>query len=407
MADPEPTTPEPDVPTDQPETTSIRNEDADSTLSSTSNKSSYTLLADKFAAACERTPCPTFSPAQLPSATKEELQFLTQNSAGEILVSSESVHNCTLENRDVMTNAIQKVLQHVASPHGSFSNNQKRKTHRQSSQLSFAELLKDDRISVSPMSSLSSFTWDNSKSAAVLEEATREIQTKTASKGIDGNESALLSMSTNMLPHLPNDSAANIRTNDSILDSDPPTLDLVVLAAQEEAVASAVLKEVRTNHARLRKSSSSFSNGQTPVWALLAQRGGKLKPEAAAEMARARVAAATAAAVMRDAFEAESKDQSHSSPTESHGRQRCLNAPSSLPGLDDISDYADHDHDFLHEYQSPRYRPPFQTSSSKSRLSNLNHPPRPLSVSDTTPRSKALEKKRVSFVEGTIFHTKK
>lgn len=163
-------------------------------------------------------------------------------------------------------------------------------------------------------------------------------------------------------------------------------LDMVVPAAQQEAAAASVLKDVRASHARLRKSASSFRNGQTPVWALLAQRQGKLKPEAAAEMARARMAAATAAAVMRESetFE-EEKEISQSLPQKS----RSFSHPP-LQTLNEVDELEPHQ-DFTNEYISPTYR---SLSDRVSYNRNLRRPPhrltRPASPSPKVTGSSSL-----------------
>lgn len=208
-------------------------------------------------------------------------------------------------------------------------------------------------------------------------------------------------------------------------------LDMVVLAAQQEAAAASILKDVRATHSRLRKSASSFRNGQTPVWALLAQRQGKLKPEAAAEMARARMAAATAAAVMRDmnANDSESQSESHSQPqslpqpqfqslskskSQSQSVALALSQQSrslSHPPLHDLFEHPDDlepHQDFMNEYVSPTYR---SLSDRVNYALNMRRPPnrliRPASLEVPTPRARSIEKKNVSFAEGTVFHMKK
>lgn len=76
--------------------------------------------------------------------------------------------------------------------------------------------------------------------------------------------------------------------------------DPVVWAAQEDAAASAVLKDLRASLGKLRKGSSKAPHESSAIWTLVKDGKGKLKPEAAAEMARAKVAAAAAAAAMRE-----------------------------------------------------------------------------------------------------------
>lgn len=75
--------------------------------------------------------------------------------------------------------------------------------------------------------------------------------------------------------------------------------DLVLWMAQEDAAASSVLRELRVLQSRARKGSARGPFDAGSIWGLLAPRSSKMKPQAAAEMARARVAAAAAAAAMR------------------------------------------------------------------------------------------------------------
>lgn len=185
-----------------------------------------------------------------------------------------------------------------------------------------------------------------------------------------------------------------IDKNNTIIDASPVLssaahtgIDTVVLGAQQEAAASAVLRDIR----RARAKPPAARPGDTPVWALVAARGAaKLKPEAAAEMARARMAAATAAAVMRDAAKANDGD-SDQTPKQ----QQSQSTPSVQPLFAD-DDLAQHD--FMREYMSPKAPNSTADAARRRRPSSDILSPRPKG---------AMDKKSVSFVEGTIFHTKK
>lgn len=78
------------------------------------------------------------------------------------------------------------------------------------------------------------------------------------------------------------------------------TVDPVLWAAQEEAFAASALRNLRSQYSKTRKTMSRAAAEGNSLWSFLVPRASKLSPEAAAEMARARIAAAAAAAAMRE-----------------------------------------------------------------------------------------------------------
>lgn len=244
-------------------------------------------------------------------------------------------------------------------------------------QTSLLELLGKPRFTPDPR--LSNFTWGSSHAKRVLDAFNTETERVERAR-------AAGSPPTRKRPSAPTTPGR------------APPVDAVQLGAQEEAAASVVLRDVRAANARLRR--TTYRPAETPVWAIVAQRGGKLKPEAAAEMARARVAAAAAAAVMREADE----DDEHDVSVRHNGNDRS-NGPGPIP-ISELSDEAfprDGRHEFFREYVSPRSR----TFSSDGPLFPLHGGQLPEALSlEGAGRGKIADKKRVMFAEDTVFGSK-
>lgn len=365
---------------------------------------------------------------KLPSVTEQEASFLVQNSVGDVFISPQ-VSDQPLNDQDrlVFASAIQKALQYAiqsSSTNGNttdvpFRRSRRRRMKNQNdvtitneeesnNYKSFLQLLNGDgSVPVIPDTCLTSFSWDTSVSSSVIKNFIQNVRPELLS-------SSSVSISHNQLiienNPIPTTITSTKPSSSSTLKSG--MLDMVILGAQQEAAASAVLKDVRSAHGRMRKSSTPFRSGQTPVWALITHRGGKLKPEAAAEMARARMAAATAAAVMRD-HNSETLSQSKSTPIFTKTTNKEQFHRKSLPGLFDSIEDLEHEsnQDFLNEYISPEYRTHHRSISDVIQKRHHHHHhhqlSRPSSVEIHTPHAKGIEKKSVSFVQGTIFHMKK
>lgn len=269
-------------------------------------------------------------------------------------------------------------------------------TH-QPTDLSFLELI--EAPSFMPLPSLLSFDWPSSTAKKVLDRFNEHARSTPPSSPTSSPTSSVSGTATaaTLTSH------PKASSHPAPLSPPAPPVDTVVLAAQQEAAANSVLRDVRAAHVRSRKSTSSFRKGETPVWALLAQRGGKLKPEAAAEMARARIAAAAAAAVMRDA------DADHAPANQNRPFSNDPLSPTPINSrMPYISEMAENDQDFLHQFESPRFLSSSHLPEARLNLRPPQRAPRPSSVDVTTSRfSHAVSKKRVVFAEGTIFHEKK
>lgn len=165
--------------------------------------------------------------------------------------------------------------------------------------------------------------------------------------------------------------------------------DAVVWAAQEEAAAAAVLRELRANLGKLRKGSSKAPHESSAVWAMLKEGKGKMKPEAAAEMARAKVAAAAAAAAMRE-VEREARPE--------HSMQDLKREGLGFGDKDNA--------EVMYEQLEPNRRAasgrfeglPYEIVYSKSPGF-----PRALSLDSSTRLKNVGKKKRVEFAAGTVF----
>lgn len=266
-------------------------------------------LADRFARVCAITPLPKNQPAQLPGATEEELRYLLQNDAGEIFMSPDAIWENNEQTRPIIRSAMHKALRHVCRGHdvdilptdeymqqladqsqkekpppresGSDAN-EKHENNEEDLQIydengkrrSCASILGLPEFT--PVKELRTLTWANSEAKKVIDEfnaETERIRTERAAKEA-AEEAALMAQ----VPEA-DKKETPVPEKPSAASDDP-----VVWAAQEEAAVSSAVRDLR---ARNKKS----------LWG---SKSSKMKPEAAAEMARARVAAAAAAAVMRN-----------------------------------------------------------------------------------------------------------
>lgn len=397
-------------------------------------------LVEKFDAACAATPQPNYSKVAHPSIPVEQHPYLVRNSDGIILLAPRATLNDPKYSRLGIAAALQSALRLAAgstpapvlqsanenavstadqspdpSPESSLSDNpQLDPTSKSSSSLSnnkksnesFWTLL--GRPPFTPLAELESFTWENSLSKRVIERFVEEAnRKKSASTSSSDQQEATNNHS------FAKENKQAIENSDSNSKLPAPLhepVDNDVLFAQQEAAASTILKDIRAAHVKLRKSASSFRPGEAPVWALLAQKDGKLKPEAAAEMARARVAAAAAAAVMREAADAErasaaSSTQIHTNLSPSLRSASLVTSASASAALPSYgSQPGGLKRDYSNGFAS-RLRPPIANSSSVPALSNSEYnapvlPPHHPSYVNTKP----VTKKRVTFAEGTIFH---
>lgn len=390
-------------------------------------------LVDNFDAACAATPFPSHSAVADPCIPAEQHAHLVRNSDGIVLLAPRATSHITQQSRPVIAAALQSAL-HLAAgsppppppardsaiiissdstesqppncddsaPHDGLTDvlsNTPPSASKKQNESFFALLGKPPFV---PMEDLKTFTWDKSLSKKVLEEVVEEARRM---KGA----SMSASTSGGARP-----SPWGVGSLSELVSPPKEPVDTVVLFAQQEAAASTMLRDLRAAHVKLRKLASSFRPGEAPVWALIAQRDGKLKPEAAAEMARARVAAAAAAAVMREAAEAERAAAASSMSSldtdltsSSHPTFLATSASASAASpLKYGSPSGGLARDFSNLTVSPSSK--FANSSSvpilsHSRYPHLLHPPHHLSNANAKP----LQKKRVSFAEGTIFHQKR
>lgn len=365
-------------------------------------------IVSRFDAACAAIPCPTLTTTdESLSLPREHRRFLVQNSSGTVLLSPHvtSTESDAQVSRDTITGALQSAL-HLIS-----CTNSQTPQHAQHDESSFTERLpqqlsEQESAGVSksdskllmllgrppfvPLQELTTLTWENSLSKKVLENfIDKTCRTK------DAPPASISAIPDDRLagpiPQIVPSSSLQASANKQAL----PPLDIVVFTAQQEAAASTMLRDIRAAHARLRKSASTFRQGEAPVWALLAQRGGKLKPEAAAEMARARIAAAEAAAVMRDVASSKSSVSGASDPASA------LLSP--LP-----SSQAD-GREFSREHISPQLRPTITSARSLPSMNNLKGPSAAstsLHFGNENASAVPARKKRVSFANDVIFQQK-
>lgn len=230
-------------------------------------------LLERFKRICSTTPLPNYEPAKLDGATEEELEYLVQNDAGEIFLSPKAIWKNDPETRPIIKSAMRKALQFAYQIHGlempeyhppQPSQEPDPPTTSFRAALGLPEWQR--------MEKYINFTWATSESKKALDDFNAETgRIRVEREAKEAAEEAAVMARVNP-PKKP-------RPQKQVVHEDP-----VVWAAQEEAAASSVLRELR-------------ARGKKGLWG---SRSTKLKPEAAAEMARARVAAAAAAAVMRD-----------------------------------------------------------------------------------------------------------
>lgn len=397
-------------------------------------------LVEKFDAACAATPQPNYSKVADPSIPIEQHPYLVRNSDGIILLAPRATLNDAKHSRLGIAAALQSALHlaagstpnpvlqsanenavsstkqspnpPVASASG-LSDNPQLDTPSKSSSSSNSKKSNESfwtllgRPPFTPLEELESFTWENSVSKRVIERFVEANRKKSASLSTPEQQETT---NNHSLSKENKQATENSESNSKLEAPLHEPVDTVVLSAQQEAAASSILRDIRAAHVKLRKSASSFRPGEAPVWALLAQKDGKLKPEAAAEMARARVAAAAAAAVMREAADAERA--SAAPTTQIHAnlspplRSESLVTSASAPAA--LTSYGSKPGGVKREYSNglaSRFRPPIANSSSVPAQSNSEYnapalPPHHPSHVNTKP----LPKKRVTFAKGTIFH---
>lgn len=358
---------------------------------------------------------PSSDPA-LPGLTPDEARFLTRNADGEVYMTPDAVAASSGELRPAVLSAFRKALVHAFgndpravaaaaalerncntdpetnSPpmHGADFAARKRKECADAASMTFAELMGIEKFV--PVQELATFSWAESQSRVALEQFNTAVETERKAREVQEEAEAQKAMARA--------AAAGARSTQQLRAKLPaPTnhfpsysLDPVVWAAQQESAAAAVLKELRTNLSKMKKGSSKTSSESSPIWALLSQRNSKLKPEAAAEMARAKIAAAAAAAAMREE-EPEGNSQRTSVGISNHNNEHSQ------------FDHAIHNFSGLHLTRRPTsalfYEQPDVVSSKNPGF------PRALSLDSSVLLKSATKKKRVEFAEGTIFYKRR
>lgn len=263
--------------------------------------------------------------------------------------------------------------------------------------LSFADLLGVENFV--PVQDLTTFSWAESQSRAVLEQFNASVNDQRkaiqAEKDVEAQKAIARAAAAGA------NSTHQTRSKTRTTSNPNPTYnsDPVVWAAQQESAAAAVLRELRTNLSKLKKASSKTSAEGSPFWSLLSQRNSKMNPHAAAEMARARVAAAAAVAAMRQA--------------EPEGQ---LQVADSLQNNPTSPTTPEHDKQFHHVVQhfsglqlSPRPSSTrFYPTSHSHDISSTHSPyPEPPSLESGARFKTVSKKKRVEFAEGTVFYKRR
>lgn len=269
-------------------------------------------------------PQPVTNEPALPTLTREEARFLTRNADGEVYMTPEAVADATGKHRPEVLSAFRKALVHafgddpsaaaaaavidasantsadsITLPENSAQDaERKRSDCSEAASMTFAQLVGiDDFV---PRQELATFSWSASHAKTTLDNFNAKLEAEREARRAEEAVEAKRAMERA--------AAAGARTThptrqQAQADADRQqniTLDPVVWAAQEDAAASSVLREIRTGLSKMRKGSSRAPPDGSPVWTLLAHKSSRLKPEAAAEMARAKIAAAAAAAAMRE-----------------------------------------------------------------------------------------------------------
>lgn len=402
---------------------------------SNSKRISEPSLVERFDAACAATPQPNYSKVADPSIPTEQHPYLVRNSDGIILLAPRAILKNLQNSHLGIAAALQSALHLAAgSTPSSLShiNNEESVSGQNQSQPSCIEEgtsenlpLGTTSVAISssskkqnesffallgkppfiPLEELESFTWENSLSKRVIERFVNEASRKRAASSSNSEQE----VTTNDPSSSSKEGRQAIQKPESISDivaQPEKPVDTIVLFAQQEAAASAILRDIRASHAKLRKSASSFRPGEAPVWALLAQKDGKLKPEAAAEMARARVAAAAAAAVMREAATAEHASAASSTSMPTGMLPPSHSAPIAASGAPSNGSHSgDHRREHPNGHTTSHLRSSLSSSVPIVPRSEYNFStlaPHQLEHANAKPR----RKKRVSFAEGTIFHHK-
>lgn len=319
--------------------------DSPSTTSSTSI--SNLSLSERFSKACREVPPPKWNPSSHDTATPSQRTFLVENSSGILLLSPIASKQPCEASRSAARLAIEIAAGSSQKPSSIQSPSRHEEGVKQNSRFKLP-LLSDTPPSV--CKSLQSFEWQGSLSESLLTKHHEKIlQERKAKEETDGKE-------------LENGKAAIATKLKPASKESEKKLDPILWAAQEASAGVSLLREIRTA-ARSKKPTPRSPLDGSIVWSLLSSKAGRLKPEAAAEMARARFAAAEAAKVMRE-----------SEPTDGvpHGK---------------ISQLAVQDNDAEDLLMLKSFRPT-------------------ISLDQSPATSAKKERKRVVFAPGTVFERK-
>lgn len=365
-------------------------------------------LAERFSRLCAEIPITSPSSTgkpSLPGLPPEHARYLSRNPDGELYMTAEAVSDAEGPNRSAVISAFRAALAHAygdddvegTKPGSIFPDSHSDATEHAAGTPSVGS---DIRPSFCAMGGqpefeppdIQGFTWDNSLSKQTMDQfvsgwrAARESQER-----LDAEEAAVA------MARAAAAGAGRSRANPRPSSSPPPRRysfnpDSVVWAAQEEAAAAAVLRELRSNLGKLRKGSSKAPHESSAIWTLVKDGKGKLKPQAAAEMARAKVAAAAAAAAMREVDPV--------SPTAENSNCSDQSNPVVMP--------KNHTELLYEQWRSERRSNSHKFGSVPDNDVCSNSPgfPRALSLDSSTRLKNVGKKKRVEFAAGTVFSTK-
>lgn len=368
---------------------------ADANSQNDHDQQQHQSLAKRFAALCTEANATTTSPfpssPALPSLTAKQSHYLARNPAGEVYLTPDAISAAEGPDRPSVLAAFRAALADaygddnvegtLSSPAFQHLSEEEDLTANESF-MSLAGLPERD------LPQITGFTWEGSVSQQAVnefvagwhEEREEREREEAAEAAAAMARAAAAGAGRSRQPRAPRPVAKRRYS----FNADP-----VVWAAQEDAAAAAVLRELRASLGKLRKGSSKAPHESSAVWALLKEGKGKLKPEAAAEMARAKVAAAAAAAAMRE-VEREARPE---------------DSMQDLKG-EDIG-FGDKDHaEVMYEQLDPNRRAasgrfeglPYEFLYSKSPGF-----PRALSLDSSTRLKNVGKKKRVEFAAGTVF----